>query len=373
MRKTTTITICFFCTAIVLTSVSFGQQYQVKYFFNENFGGLPITDSFGISLNDLGQVALQVSTHPTSPIRYQQATYSSTNGYQALGLFSDGFSYNYINNLGVVVGKNEYGGSQSAYRHQNGTLEVHDIGYTNPFFLGLNNQGVAYGHDWDSDSVFWTDFNSSGTVTVNGQRPDWVFGLSDDGLMGLQVGSHYYLHPLNSSEYRPIVSPDGFSNPHSDTVRMTDGGFISGSISNIDTSEKFYAAWNLDGSFNRILGPEGDVPYAIFNDLGQAVGLNFANQPMYFDSTSWKSIVFDDLQGGEFFSIFDFNNRGEFVGGMLEVPNSRPGYWTGFYASVVPEPSSGCLMAVAIMLGCFYRNGSQLSRRNTTSKSPVPS
>lgn len=367
MKLLIQITACFLVSFATL-GAAFSQQYNVKYFFNENFEGLPITDSYTFSLNDMGQVALQVSTHPTSPIRYQQAIYSSANGYQALGLLNDGFTYNYINSHGVVVGTNEYGGNQSAYRYQNGNLEIHDIGYSNPWFLGLNNQGVAYGADLNSGDFFWTDFHSSQTVTVDGQTPLWVFGMSDDGLMGLRVGNSFYLHPILSGEFQPLVLPENHSFRYHDSIRMTDGGFITGSITNLVTSEHLYAAWKPDGSFDRILGPEGDVPYAIFNDLGHAVGLTFDRQPMYFDATAWKNMLFDDLQGGQFSEIFDFNNQGDFVGGMFNVPNSRPGYWTGFYASIVPEPSSAGLMTFAMMFSCFYRRGLRFRRDNNASQ-----
>jgi hypothetical protein len=116
--------------------------------------------------------------------------------------------------------------------------------------------------------------------------------------------------------------------------------------------------WGLDGSLTSLLPDPGvglrrsgffGYPTAQRNDLGQVVAITAVGGIVLYDpgTSTWTDITpsIENLDGGIFSTIQDFNNRGQFVG--LVTPPRRPG-WYGYVVSPVPEPSSLALAMIGI-------------------------
>jgi hypothetical protein len=272
-----------------------------------------------------------------------------------------------MNDRGDVVGDlTSSNFSTTPYLYVNGTVGYLNLpnGVEGPYLYGINNAGFAYGALFNSSAQIGQVFTVlNGNLTVLPLSApgleNWDANprmLSNGGLLGVygwsSTGSvsRGFVYNLNTGSLTALAVPGGFATAF--VQQITGSGLIYGYAQTDDGSQRRFGFWNPDGSFRGFFDAPAGSRGILFNDLGQAIGLN-NGQALFYDGTTWNPLSVSGLNGYSLLRISDFNDRGQFVG--LAVNPAGTWAW-GFVASPVPEHSALILLACGMAgIGVYAR------------------
>ncbi len=149
------------------------------------------------------------------------------------------------------------------YRFENGSISYPSWEGDYIYVYRLNNAGLAYGYDWDTEKTYWFDNSSVHEINFNSFSLN-ITGLSDAGLMAIEANGSTYLHPLLSNDFLSLATPAGFSDPFN--VSVSHGGLIHGNITALIDSSNRIGFWTADGSFDHFFSPTTGLTNLRFND-----------------------------------------------------------------------------------------------------------
>lgn len=321
--------------AMILTAVTsqgLGAPYTLEILNNEF---VPYLNSVNLSgLNDDGVVAGITSSNVFAPaanglFRPQRflTTYAEHGPLQSWPIEATVAG---ISNDNVIAGTTREG---QPFLFRDGVQRNIPLPQTEPnALIGINGAGVAYGTigalEDGSLRTFVYDGTTLTTLPIPFQypHPDGGQSMNSEGLIavgslhldpnGALVSEGLFLYDIPNRTLAPIQFPRGWQRSPVDSFQVTNSGVYS-ELERITGDGRRYGVWNADGSFQKFLQVPTGLSNLKFNDLGQAVGMaNDGQTPMIFDGNVWMSVEIKGLGGGLVRSIYDLNNRGEFVGGL---------------------------------------------------------